>query len=87
MLYRSSFSPNRNLSVSFFLFLSGSYAGGWVSKTNDLFQFLQVDLGNVTTVTVIATQGHSVNQWWVKTYTLDYKKEDENFTAYGQAST
>ena len=68
--------------------LSGSHEGGWTAKSNDLLQFLQIDLGNITMVTTIATQGHSANAWWVKSYTLDYANGDGNFTAYrnGQAS-
>ena len=62
--------------------LLGSYDGGWIAQYRDAKQFLQIDLGNVTMVTAIATQGHSVNAWWVKKYTLDYANEDGNFTAY-----
>ena len=71
-----------------YLFPLGSYEGGWLAQYNDLLQFLQIDLGNVTMVTAIATQGHSTKTWWVKTYTLEYGHEDGNFTAYknGQAS-
>lgn len=66
-----------------------SYEGGWLSQYNDVLQFLQIDLGNVTMVTAIATQGHSTKTWWVKTYTLEYGNENGNFTAYNnnQAST
>ena len=74
--------------ANFIFVRSGSYDGGWAAKDNNLLQFLQIDLGNVTKVTRIATQGHSANAWWVKTYTLDYGNEDGNFAAYnsGQAS-
>ena len=69
--------------------LLGSYEGGWTAHYRDTGQFFQIDLGNVTMVTAIATQGHSVNAWWVKKYTLDYANEDGNFTAYNnsEAST
>ena len=66
----------------------GSYGGGWASYHGDQLQYLRIDLGNVTMVTAIATQGHSANAWWVTKYSLDYGNEDGNFTAYnnGQAS-
>ena len=69
-------------------FLLGSYEGGWTPQYFNKWQFLQIDLGNVTFVTAIATQGHSANAWWTKTYALDYGLEYGNFTAYnsGQAS-
>ena len=74
---------------SFVHSLLGSFEGGWTAQFTDAEQYLQIDLGNVTKVTRIATQGHSANAWWVKTYTLLYGSEDGNFTAYknGQASS
>ena len=72
----------------FFVIPLGSYEGGWASYFGGQWHFLQIDLGNVTMVTAIATQGHSANAWWVTKYSLDYGNEDGNFTAYnnGQAS-
>jgi len=32
-------------------------AGSWCVKTNDVNQWLQIDLGTLTTVTKVATQG------------------------------
>ena len=76
------------LSPAFSFVRLASYEGGWTAQYSNTEQFLQLDLGNVTMVTMIATQGHSVNAWWVKKYTLDFGNEDGNFTAYnnGQAS-
>ena len=76
------------LAQRFSFVLLGSYEGGWTAQYSNTEQFLQIDLGNVTMVTMIATQGHSVNAWWVKKYTLDFGNGDGNFTAYnnGQAS-
>ena len=70
------------LNVFIFLFLStnyfiilGSFQGGWVSQYADAYQFLQIDLGKVTKVTRIATQGRADAGWWSKTYTLEYSEE------------
>ncbi|XP_078348538.1 uncharacterized protein LOC144633566 [Oculina patagonica] len=57
--------------------------GGWVSYHDwDAFQFLQIDLGNVTKVTRIATQGQSDKRRWTKTYTLDYSEDGGTFIPY-----
>ena len=61
---------------------SGSYEGGWTAQGNAVTEFLQIDLGNVSMVTGIATQGNEQKQWWVTRYTLAYGNQDGNFTAY-----
>ena len=61
---------------------SGSFNGGWVSQYRGVDQFLQIDLGNNTKVTRIATQGRYDAGWWTKTYTLSYSNDGAAFTAY-----
>ena len=61
---------------------SGLFDGGWTAQYVDTKQFLQIDLGNFTMVTGIATQGNYANNWWVKSYTLEYGNLDGNFTNY-----
>ena len=65
-------------------FLSlGSYQGGWISQYGDVNQWLMIDLGKVSKVTRIATQGRSDAGWWSKSYSLDYTTEDGGeFTKY-----
>ena len=41
-------------------------------------QFLQIDLGNITKVTRIATQGCNNRNRWTKTYTVDYSEDGGN---------
>ena len=62
----------------------GSYEGGWVSQYNDVNQFLQFDLGNVTKVTAVATQGLSSFDWMVKSYTLAHSLDGVSFTSYSE---
>ena len=50
----------------------GSYYGGWASKHADVGQWLQIDLGKITKVTRIATQGRYDASWWVTKYSLTY---------------
>ena len=50
----------------------GSYYGGWASKHADVGQWLQIDLGKITKITRIATQGRYDANWWVTKYKLSY---------------
>lgn len=53
---------------------SGIYSGGWAAKYNDLYQWLQVDMGHQNTiVTAVATQGKDDTNQWVKKYKLQYR--------------
>ena len=68
-IYSSVFAANRgrlNLAAG-----SGK-AGAWCAKTNDVNQWLQIDLGTPTTVTKVATQGRQDSSQWVTSYTLSY---------------
>ena len=58
-----------------------SYYGGWASKHKDVGQWLQIDLGKVTKITRIATQGRYDDNWWVKKYKLSYSN-GERFKSY-----
>lgn len=61
----------------------GDMKGAWAAKDNDENQWLQVNLGQFTRVTKIATQGQngeSTNH--VKTYSLMYSRDGETFVDY-----
>ena len=60
----------------------GSKKGAWSSLKNDIYQWLQVDLGTYTTVTRIATQGRSDMSQWVTKYRLQYSEDGVNFHFY-----
>ena len=64
---------------------SGNWQGGWTSKTNDLNQWLQVDLDRYTTVTKIATQGKYMKYQWVVEYRLQYSDDGAIFQFYEEA--
>ena len=53
-----------------------------MSCKEDAYQFLQIDLENVTKVTRIATQGSFDKNWWTKTYTLDYSQDGVTFMSH-----
>ena len=60
----------------------GNMRGAWSSLNNDIYQWLQVDLGKYTTVTRIATQGRSDFNQWVSKYRLQYSEDGVNFHLY-----
>ena len=51
---------------------TGIRQGGWSPFKDDLNQWVQVDLGRLTTVTRLATQGRDGSDEWVTKYTLQY---------------
>ena len=57
----------------------GSKQGGWSALNNDFNQWLQVDLGSLTRVTLVATQGKSGSDQWVSRYRLQYSHDGVTF--------
>ena len=62
----------------------GGKTGAWSAKTNDVHQWLQVDLGQEMEVQAIQSQGRQDRYQWVKSYTVSYSNDGITFTAYGQ---
>ena len=56
--------------------------GGWSPLKDDLNQWLQVDLGRLTTVTRLATQGRDGSDEWVTKYTLQYSVDGVIYHGY-----
>lgn len=54
----------------------------WSVKTNNRYQWLQVDFGRPTRVTKIATQGRKDARQWVTQYTLSYSQDAAVFIDY-----
>lgn len=55
-------------------------AGCWSARSNDVHQWLQVDLGSENTkVTRVATQGRNDETQWVTKYNLQYSNDVVNF--------
>ena len=55
---------------------NGNVTGAWSAKTNDVDQWLQIDLGVERTVTRVATQGRTDRECWVAKYFIEYKPAD-----------
>ncbi|CAH3187471.1 unnamed protein product [Porites evermanni] len=69
-------------------------SGGWVSKLNDVNQWLQIDvLGltrNYVRVTRVSTQGRETTSYgevYVKAYRLQYSNDGVNFQYYKESGT
>ena len=60
----------------------GQTRGGWIAKYRNRKQWLQVDLGVVTRIKRIATQGRYDANQWVKSYTLSYSNNGIRFIPY-----
>ena len=61
----------------------GNKAGSWAAKTNDVNQWLQIELGSdYTKVTRIVTQGRSDYDQWIKTFKLQYSEDGVNYQFY-----
>ena len=58
--------------------------GSWSPYTNNVKQWLQIDLGSQerTLVAKIATQGENANSTWVTHYTLQYSDNGNKFNVY-----
>ena len=64
---------------------SPGIAGSWSARTNDVNQWLQIDLGNqVTKVTRLATQGRNAYSQWVTKYKLQYSQDGVTFHYYSE---
>ena len=60
----------------------GSYGSCWLTKYNDIGQWIQVDFAKITKVTRIATQGRFDANQWLKTYSLSYSPDGSRFVPY-----
>ena len=58
--------------------------GSWSPYTNDVKQWLQIDLGSQerTLVAKIASQGENTDSTWVTHYTLQYSGNGNHFNVY-----
>ena len=62
----------------------GKHMAAWCPKLKSTNQWLQIDLGEITAVTKVATQGRYNSEDSVKTYTLSYSVDGMHWTGYKQ---
>ena len=63
-------------------FQAASKYGGWSGKRQDESPYFQVNFGNWTNVTKVATQGGHDGVWWTKSYSLAYSYDGVFFQDY-----
>lgn len=56
--------------------------GAWSSRYNNVFQWLQINLGQVTRVVAVATEGRYDANQWVKKYEISYGLYGNKFKFY-----
>ena len=78
-IYSQSYTPER---ARLDTMKSGSLFGAWIPKTQDMGQWIQVDLGKYTKITAIATQGRQDSAQWVKSYSISYSVNGGPFLPY-----
>ena len=61
-------------------------AGSWSARSNDVNQWLQVDLGEFIRVTGVASQGRNGANQWVTKYKLQYSSDGVTFKYYMEAA-
>ncbi|XP_037537324.1 contactin-associated protein-like 4 [Nematolebias whitei] len=59
-------------------------AGGWSPLASDRYQWLQVDLGERTRITAVATQGRYGSSDWLTSYLLVFSDTGHNWKQYRQ---
>ncbi|KAI4809579.1 hypothetical protein KUCAC02_018453, partial [Chaenocephalus aceratus] len=59
-------------------------AGGWSPLSSDGYQWLEVDLGERTTISAVATQGRYGSSDWLTSYLLMFSDTGHNWQQYRQ---
>jgi len=62
----------------------GRDVSAWCPKTSSGNHWLQIDLGEITAVTKVATQGRYNSEDRVTTYTLSYSVDGKHWAGYKQ---
>uniref|UniRef100_A0A8B9GJH8 Contactin-associated protein-like 4 n=1 Tax=Amazona collaria TaxID=241587 RepID=A0A8B9GJH8_9PSIT len=87
-LPQSSFSSSSELSSShspgFAKLNRREGAGGWSPLVSNKYQWLQIDLGERTEITAVATQGGYGSSDWVTSYLLMFSDSGRNWKQYRQ---
>ena len=56
--------------------------GAWSARTNDVNQWLQINLNGYFTLTQVASQGRNDHNQWVTKYKVQYSTDGTNFQYY-----
>uniref|UniRef100_A0A3Q1K2B8 Contactin associated protein like 3 n=1 Tax=Anabas testudineus TaxID=64144 RepID=A0A3Q1K2B8_ANATE len=61
-----------------------AFSGGWSPLTSNKYQWLEVDLGERTKITAVATQGRYGSSDWLASYLLMFSDTGHNWKQYRQ---
>ena len=64
------------------IYASHGRTGAWVAKYRNTKQWLHIDLGQMSIIKGIATQGRREAHQWVSSYVLSYGKNGRRFRGY-----
>jgi len=64
------------------LFFAGHYSHSWCSKTNQVGEWIMVDLGRPSSVFAVLTQGRGNLDQWVTKYVLQYSHDGKYFADF-----
>ena len=78
-VYNYNYGPDRGRLNQF---AGHSRTGGWMAKYRNKNQWYQIDLGQLSIVKGIATQGRRGAHYWVKTYQLSYSRLGAQFKTF-----
>ena len=62
--------------------LNSGGSGAWIPRYSNVFQYIEIDLGEVSKVMAVATQGRYEANQWVKKYEISYSFNRKKFTFY-----
>ena len=60
----------------------GVHHGCWIREENDINPWLQVDFVKYAKIIAIEMQGRPDVNRWIKTYTVSYSRDEQNFQVY-----
>ncbi|KXJ06863.1 Lactadherin [Exaiptasia diaphana] len=61
-------------------------AAGWSASSKKEGEYIQVDLGAIKVITMVATQGRGDFPQWVTTYSLSYSLDNKDWKDYDEDS-
>jgi len=60
----------------------GGKRGAWSARTNNVSQWLQINLNGYFALTHVASQGRNGHRQWVTKYKVQYSTDGKNFQHY-----
>ena len=88
LVLRLSFVSS-HIKPTFLVSFPDKKGGAWLPRKHDVSPYLQIDLGHVTTIQQVATQGNpdsavrnERHKRWVTRFSLEFSQDGNNWTEY-----